>query len=92
MGTWAASKSWLLKVMTWTSGQDGDTHEHSWPPHATTAKITTRLQNKYHQESSENRAVWKSNNQGIKEITFIQIGKRDGDVETCNEETHIHVW
>ena len=45
----------------------------------------TRLQNKYHPESSENRAVWKSNNQRFKEATFIQMGRRGRDVEMCRE-------
>ena len=64
-----------------TSSQDGGVGEHSSPPHTTTAKITTNLQNNYHLELSENQAVWKSNNQGIKEITFIQIDRRGGDAE-----------
>ena len=50
-------------------------------PCTTTAKITTRLQNKYQKESSENQAVWQSNNQGIQEVTFIQMGRRDKDAE-----------
>ena len=33
------------------------------PYHSTTAKITTKLQNNYDPESSENRTVLKSNNQ-----------------------------
>ena len=65
-----------------TASQDGRIGKHSLP---STAKITTRLQNKYHPESSENRAVRKSNNQGIKEATFIQMGRRGRDVQTCRE-------
>ena len=61
-----------------TASQDGGIGKHSLP---STGKITTRLQNKYHPESSENRAVRKSNNQGIKEATFIQIGRRGRDPE-----------
>ena len=30
-------------------------------------------------ELIENRTVWKSDNQGDKEETFIQTGRRDGD-------------
>ena len=37
-----------------TSGQDGGVGKHGLPPYTTTTKITTRLQNKYHPESSEN--------------------------------------
>ena len=44
-------------------------------------KITTKLQNNYHPETSENHAVWKSDNQGIKEVTFTQMGKRGGGVD-----------
>ena len=45
------------------------------------SKNYTRLQNNYHPESSANQAVWKSDNQGIEEVTFIQTGKRGRDVE-----------
>ena len=33
----------------------------------------------------ENQAVWKSNNQGFKEATVIQMGKKNGDVEIHRE-------
>ena len=56
--------------------------KHSSPPHTTTAKITTKLQNNYHPESSESRIVWQSDNQGIKEIAFTQMGRRGGDAQT----------
>ena len=36
-------------------------------------KIATRLQNKYHPESLENQAVWKSKNQEFKEATFFPL-------------------
>ena len=55
-----------------TSGQDGDVGKHASPPHTTTARITTRLKNKYHPELSENQAVWKFNNNGFREATFLQ--------------------
>ena len=45
------------------------------PPCTITAKSTTRLQNKYHPEWSVNQAVWKSDNQGLEEAAFIQIGR-----------------
>ena len=54
-----------------TSGQDGGVGKL----HITTEKIKTRLQNKFHPDSSENQAVWKSDNQGLKEATYIQIGR-----------------
>ena len=53
-----------------TFGQDGGVGKHASPLCTTTGKITTRLQNKYHAELSENQTVWKFNNQGFKEVTF----------------------
>ena len=34
---------------------------------------------------SENRAIWKSNNQGFKEVTFTQTGGRGRDAEARGE-------
>ena len=48
--------------------------KHSSSPHITKTKISTNLQNSYHSESSENWLVWKSYNQRVKEVTFIQMG------------------
>ena len=59
----------------------GGVGKHGLPPCTTTAKIKTKLQNSSHPESSENQAVWKFRNQGIKEVTFIQMGRRGGDAE-----------
>ena len=67
------------------SSQDGGIGKYASTPSTTRAKNTTRLQNKYHPELSENQAVWKSNNQGCKEATFIQLGRRGGDVEKHGE-------
>ena len=67
--------------MTRISGQDGGVGKHGLPPHTIVAKITTKIQNNYHPESPENQAVWKSDNQGIKEVTFIRMGRRGGDVD-----------
>ena len=64
-----------------TASQDGGVGKHGLPTPTTTAKITTKLQNNYHPQSSENQAVWKSNNKGIKEVTFIQTRTRDADTE-----------
>ena len=58
-----------------TCGQDKGIGKLGFTPHTTTAKVTTRLQNKYHPESSQNQDVWKSANQGIKEVAFIQTGR-----------------
>ena len=61
----------MHKKLPWTSGQDEGVGKHALPCYTATEKITTRLKNKYHPEPSENRAVWKSNNQGFKEATLI---------------------
>ena len=45
--------------------EDGDVGKFGLPLFTTLAKITIKLQNNYHIESSENQAVWKSDNQGI---------------------------
>ena len=72
-----------------TDAQDGGMGKHILHPHTTTAKITFRLQNKHHPESPEYQAVWKSDNQGIKEATFIQMGRRGQEVERA--VTHPHM-
>ena len=38
-----------------------------------------QLKNKKQPELTENRTVWKSDNKGDKEETFIQTGRRGGD-------------
>ena len=70
----------------WTSSQDGGIGKHPLLPCTTTEKIIARPQNKYHQELSENQVVWKSNKQRFKEATFIQTGRRVGDLEMGREE------
>ena len=54
-----------------TSGQGGGVGKQASPLCTSIAKTTATLQNKYHPELSENRAVWKADNQGFKEATFI---------------------
>ena len=39
----------------------------------------TNLKTKKQPELPENKIVWKSNNQGVKEETFFQTGRRVGD-------------
>ena len=78
-------ESILVKnIVDWTSGQDGGAGKHGLPPCTTTAKNMTKLQNNHHPEWSENQAEWKSDNQGIKEVTFIQTDRRGGGVEMQN--------
>ena len=49
-----------------TSCRDGDVGEHSLSPHTTIAKNTTRLQNKFHPELSDNRAMWNPTSRDLK--------------------------
>ena len=77
-----------------TSCQDGGVGKQVLPLLTTTAKITTTLQNQFHQDLLENRAVWKFNNEGFKEVTFIHMGRRGSDVEAqrqLNGWSHIQV-
>ena len=69
------------------SSQDGGKGKHGSCPHTTTAKITTKVQSKLHPELSENRDVWKSDKHGIKEVIFMQTGRRDRDVEMWRHGT-----
>ena len=48
------------------SGQDGGIGRHASSPQATIEEITIRSQKQITPEPSENRAVWKSDNQGFK--------------------------
>ena len=78
-------KKFSSKNKQLTSSQDGGVDKHTLPPRTTTAKITTRLQNKYHPDLSANQAVWKSNIQVFKEAIFIQMGRRGRDTDMCRE-------
>ena len=42
-------------------------------------KENKQFKDKKQPELPENQTVWKSNNQGVKEETFIQTGRRDED-------------
>ena len=46
------------------------------------------MKNKKQPELRENRTVWKSNNQGDKEETFIQTSRRGGDGQRDGEDLH----
>ena len=74
-----------------TSCEDGGVGKHGNPPCTATTKITIKLQNNYHPELSENQAVWNSDNQRIKEVAFILMGRRGRDADTLNRQFHIHV-
>ena len=45
-----------------------------------------QFKNKKQPELTENLTVWKSNNQGVKEETFIQTGRRGGDGHMGRED------
>ena len=46
-----------------------------------------KLKKKKQPELTKNWTVWKSDNQGVKEETFIQTGRRGGDASRA-ERTH----
>ena len=46
-----------------------------------------QFKNKKQPELTENQTVWKSDNQGDKEETFIQTGRRDGDGQQGGEDS-----
>ena len=62
------------------SSQDGGVGRHTVPPHTTKRRTTTNLKTKKQPELTENRTVWKFNNQGVKEETFIQTASQRRDV------------
>ena len=45
-----------------------------------------KFKNKKQPELTENRTVWNSDNQGVKEETFIQNGRRGGDRQLDRED------
>ena len=45
-----------------------------------------KFKNKKHPELTENQTVWKSDNQGFKEETFIQIGRRGREGQLGGED------
>ena len=46
-----------------------------------------QFKNKKHPELTENLTVWKSDNQGDKEETFIQTGRRGGAGQPGREDS-----
>ena len=77
-----------------TSSQDGGLGRYTVPP-CKTKRRTTNLKTKNNQNCSENRTVWKSDNQGVKEETFTQTGRRDRDGQLGGEDTWQgggHIW
>ena len=70
-----------------SSGQDGGAGRYTVPPHRTKRRTTTNIKTKKQPELLENRPVWKSNNQGVKEETFIQTGRRGGDGQPGRQDS-----
>ena len=65
------SAIWNIKKQKITSGQDGSIGRYTVPPCSTKRRTTTNLKTKNNQNCQ--------NNQGVKEETFIQTGRRGGD-------------
>ena len=61
------------------SGQDGGIGRYASPPPTTKKKDNNQFQNKKQPELPENQIMWKSDNQGVKEETFIQTSRRGRD-------------
>ena len=66
-------------------------------------KDSNKFKNKKQPELAENQTVWKTDNQGIKEETFILTTRRGGDRQLGREDSwwggswrtrcsHIHMW
>ena len=79
----------LWKVTLRTSSRGGGIGKHCSPTSTIPPKITTKLKNNYHSKLSENQAVWKSDNHGTEEVTFIQMDKRGRDAKWV---VHTRVW
>ena len=61
-----------------TSSQDGDVGRYTASSH-NQEKDNNKFKNKKQPKLPENRTVWKSDNQGVREETFIQTDRRGGD-------------
>ena len=54
-------------------------------------KDSNEFKNKKQPKLPENQTTWKSDNQGVKEETFIQTCKRGGDRQ-CGQRGHVARW
>ena len=72
-----------------TSSQDGGIGKHGSPPHTTMANITTRLQNNYHPESTENQKIKLYGSPTTKELKKSHSSRQQ---EAWNERSHTHTW
>ena len=70
-----------------TSGQDGGIGRHTVPTCTVQPKEgQQQFKNKKQPELTENRTVWKSNNKGVNDATFIQTSRRGGDGQPGRRE------
>ena len=56
------------------------------PPRTTKRKDNNKFKSKKQPELTENRTVWKPDNQGVKEETLTQTGRRGGDRQPGGED------
>ena len=73
-------------MLYWPSGQDGGIGRHTVPL-CTTKKGQQQFKNKKQPELPEDKTVWKSDNQGGKEDTLTQTGRRGGDGQLGGEDS-----
>ena len=64
----------------------GGIHRHTVPP-TQPKEGQPQFKNKKQPELTENQTVWKSNNQGVKEDTFIQTSGRGGEEQSGREDS-----
>ena len=58
---------------------------HLFAQHKKNSDLPQKQKKQKTQNSKKNLTVWKSNNQGYKEATFIQRGRKGGVAETGRE-------
>ena len=85
----AIRKILLKRVCFGTSCQDGGVGRYVLLPR--NQKKENKFKTKKQPELPENRTVWKLNNQGVKEKTFIQTGRRGRDRQLGWRE-HMAKW
>ena len=70
-----------------TSGQDGGVSRYTMPHCTTKRRTTINLKTKKQPQLPENRTVWKCDNQGVKQETFIKTGRRGRDGQPGGEDS-----
>ena len=76
MGVKTTMRFHLTTVRMAIINKTGDTHFASLNNQK---KDNNKFKNKNLPELPESQTAWKSNNQGVKEETLIQTGRKDGD-------------